>query len=65
MTSAVAAAQPQSGQGAFQISVMTDRLILNGTLVYQETVEDLLRKLEALKTFLPKRADASEEDLIG
>lgn len=62
MSAAVAAVSPSPlvGQGAFQINVMTDRLILNGTLVYQETLEDLVRKLDALKAFLPKRPDPDE-----
>lgn len=58
-TTAQQAATPMSGPGAFQINVMTDRLILNGTLYYREIVDNLIEKLTALKVFLP------EKDLIG
>jgi len=55
---------PATGAGAFQINVMNDRLILNGTLFHRDMVEDLIRKLEANKLFLPEKpsdADSSEE----
>ena len=49
--------QPQlpSGAGAFQINVMTDRLILNGTFYSAELVQDLIDKLTAMKGFLPEK----------
>jgi len=53
---------PAGGPGAFQINVLTDRLILNGILYRRDLVEDLIKKLEALKTFLP---DGTDEDPIG